>query len=110
MGTTEIYIKEFNYCNNMIEKYTTEMKKKAILDFLKEGGNIGFSQGDIARGLMNELMYSNEVSARVSIGVLLDDLKKEKRAIYEKRKAKRGGIMSKIWYANDGIQAISGKE
>lgn len=90
--------------------FTVEMKKKVILEFLKENGNKGFSQGELTRHLMTDLMYVSETSARVSISNMMSDLEKDGLVYFEKVKPVRGRLDMKVWYLKDGVQEISGKE
>lgn len=79
------------------------MKQGVILDFLKRSGNKGFSQGEIARALMSDLRYSNEISARVSIGKLMKLLEKQGKAYYVSGKGKRGNLSMKVWKVTEEV-------
>lgn len=90
--------------------FTVEMKKKIVLDFLRDNNNIGFSQGDLVRHLMTDLMFVSETSARVSISNMMNKLEKEGLVHFIEKKPVRGSILMKVWYLNEDIQEVSGKE
>jgi len=86
--------------------YESEMKLKSILDFLKKSGDVGISQGDIARALLKELMYASEDSARVSIGKLMIMLEEKGLVYYIEKKSKRGSIGTKVWHLTKPIPEV----
>ncbi len=77
-------------------KLIKTIKKIRILRFLQENKNKKFSQGEIARELIDELEYSSVVSARIVIKIYLDELRKEKRVDFIK--IKESAIPSKKWF------------
>ena len=77
-------------------KLIKTMKKAKVLKFLQDNKNKKFSQGEIARELIDELKYSSVVSARIVIKIYLDELRKEKRVDFIK--IKESAIPSKKWF------------
>ncbi len=86
---------------------TVDMKKDIIVTFLKENDNKGFSQKELTRYLMDDLMYVTESSARVSISNMMQSLHNDGVVVYKEQKPKRGRLLMKIWYLKDGIQEVS---
>ena len=81
--------------------FTVGMKKDIILDFMKEKGNSGFSQGELAQNLMGDLCYVSETSAKVSISKMLIEMEEEGKVFYKEIKPKRGRLPMKVWYLTD---------
>jgi len=77
-------------------KIMIEDKKKVILVFLLQQGNKGFSQGQIAGRLMEDLGYKNVQTARVSVGNIMQGLSDDGK-VYFRVKASRS-IPSKNWF------------
>jgi len=80
-------------------------KKKIILDYLIDS-KVEATQNELAHKFYTELGYLNPSSAKVSIGQMLLELKKEKKVKFTEKKPLRGAIHTKFWY--DGqLQRVS---
>jgi len=75
-----------------------EEKKKIILNFLKKHKK-SYSQGELAEKFYEDLFYTNVLSAKISIGIMLKELHKEKKVSFIEKKPLRGSIPKKMWYA-----------
>jgi len=83
--------------------FTKDMKKKIVIDFLKEHNNIGFSIGELTRHLMTDLLYTGSSSAGASMRKMLNILEEDNLVYFKKIKGKRGSQLMKVWFLKDEI-------